>query len=131
MAVELGKAATDCVALNLKSSWQPAACSYAAVAHDDGSPASRRPLLTVGLSPDSGSNVPVTCRSTGSHFERQLLHRTNSHNRPEADGQRFEKLTYSVELVGAVRFYHAASSDQRERGRDHIRGSILELRKCD
>ena len=41
-----------------------------------------RPLLTVGLSPDSGSNVPVTCRSTGSHFERQLLHRTNSHNRP-------------------------------------------------
>ena len=41
-----------------------------------------RPLLTMGVSPDSGSNVPVTCRSTRSHVERQLLHPTSSHNRP-------------------------------------------------
>ncbi len=43
-----------------------------------------RPLLTMGVSPDSGSNVPVTCRSTRSHVERQLLHPTSSHNRPFA-----------------------------------------------
>ena len=42
-----------------------------------------RPLLTMGVSPDSGSNVPVTCRSTRSHVERQLLHPTSSHNRPK------------------------------------------------
>ena len=60
MAVGLGKAATDCMTLNLKSSRQPTGCYYAAVTHNDGSLASPRPLPPLAPSNSYGRYGLVT-----------------------------------------------------------------------
>ena len=48
-------------------------------------------MPTLGISPDSGGNVPVTCRSAENRVEGQLPDQVNSHYRPISDGQVFEK----------------------------------------
>ena len=50
-----------------------------------------RPMPTLGIFPDSGGNVPVTCRSAENCVEGQLADQVNSHYRP----------------LGAIRHEHA------------------------
>jgi hypothetical protein len=49
--------------------------------------ATGRPMPTLGISPDSGGNVPVTGRSAGNRVEGQLANQVNSRYRP-FDGSR-------------------------------------------
>jgi len=41
-----------------------------------------RSMPTLGISPDSGGNVPVTCRSAENRVEGLLADQVNSHYRP-------------------------------------------------
>ncbi|WP_294269086.1 hypothetical protein, partial [Propionivibrio sp.] len=62
----------------------------------------------MGISPDSGGNVPVTCHSAENYVEGQLADRVNSHYRPKAEVARPEKRSFR----NAVKMTISNRSDQ-------------------